>query len=69
MPPTSAGPPSPPPAGRLAASYAERMRPFARFGRIRDAATRLGGSTAADTADSLRWARPDRPSARPISQP
>jgi hypothetical protein len=58
---------APPPAGRLAARYAQRMRPFAGMRRIREAARGLDGPTAADTADSLRWARPDRLSARRTS--
>ncbi len=59
----------PPPAGRLAARYARRIRTLAGgAGRLGDAAARrLGGSTAADRADSLRWAKPDRLSARRTS--
>ncbi len=56
------------PAGRLAERYARRMRTLSGPVRVRDGIPGPHGPTAADTADSLRWARPGRRSARRTSQ-
>ncbi len=66
MPQDDHAPLVPPPAGRLAERYARRMRAFepARRPGRRDGVPGPAGSTAADAADSLRWARPGRPSVR-----
>ena len=58
----------PPSAGRLAERYARRMRTLSGPVRLRDGIPGPHGPTAADTADSLRWARPGRRSARRTSQ-
>jgi hypothetical protein len=69
MPPTFVDPAplSPPPAGRLAARYAQRMRALTGMRRTREAVSRPDGPTAADTADFLRWSRPGKLSARRTS--
>ena len=66
MPQHELAPLVPPPAGRMAERYARRMRAFvpARRPARRDGVPGPAGSTAAHTADFLRWARPGRPSVR-----